>query len=218
MADFLPILKKTFNLEGGYQNYSNDSANYNSKKQLVGTNHGISAIAYEQYIKRPPTVADMKAITKPIAAKVYEELFWKPLQGNLIKNDSLAHIMFDAFIASGYEGTKRIKIAINKYYGKKITPEVRTAITKSEIDSINKANPSKLFDIVKQGEIDNRNYLAKANTEKYGKFLKGWLNRLKQINYVDTLKKKEFISVSFILFLIGGVFYMVNKQKESPKK
>jgi len=55
---FLPELLKT---EGGYQNKLSDrKGNTNSLGQMVGTKYGISAPVYEAYIKRPPTVADMK--------------------------------------------------------------------------------------------------------------------------------------------------------------
>lgn len=209
MANFKPIVVKTFNFEGGYQNNPSDSANYNSLKQLIGTNRGISAIAYETYLKRPPTVSDIKAITKAIAEKVYKKLFWLPLQGDKIKNDSLAHIMFDAFIVSGYEGTRRIKKALNTYYGKLVTPETKTAINDNDIILINKADPSKLFEIVKAGEIKNRIYLAETNPSKYAKFLNGWLNRLSNIQFSTSAK---IAGAGFFFVLISVVVYVVNKK------
>lgn len=212
MADFKPILQKTFKFEGGYQAFPNDTANYNSRKELVGTNHGISATAYEQYLGRVPSVADIKAITETIAQQVYKKLFWDVLKGDAIKSDSVAHIMFDAFIASGYEGLKRVRKAINKYYGKAATPEVRSAITPGEVMLINNAIPNKLFDIVKDGEIANRKALAAANPAKYGAFLKGWLNRLDSIKY-----NKTAVGIVGLLFFLATAVTIVVTNKKSPQ-
>ena len=67
---FIPILQK---IEGGYQNLAGDDGNYNSLGIRVGTNFGISARFYEDIIGRPPTVADMKAITKDKAKVLYKK-------------------------------------------------------------------------------------------------------------------------------------------------
>lgn len=205
MANFLPILKKTFSFEGGYQNFPTDTANYNSKGELVGTNHGISAKALEAYTGKAPTVQDIKNITEQLAQSVYKKLFWEPLKGDSITNDSLAHIMFDAFIASGYEGLKRVKKGINIYYSRPLVAENKLPISVSEVALINKAQPDKLFNIIKQGEIDNRNYLATANPAKYGKFLKGWLNRLNQITF-----SPNTIGIASVLLLVGLFFLVKN--------
>lgn len=209
MADFAPIVKKTFSFEGGYQAFPNDTANYNSRGELVGTNHGISAKALETYTGKVPTVQDIKNITEQLAQQIYKKNYWNPLQGDSLKNDSVAHIMFDSFIASGYNGLIRVRKAVNKYFNKKVVAETPKPITAQEAIIINSANQKRLFEIIKQGEIDNRNYLAKTNPEKYGKFIKGWLNRLDKITFSDTSKGIGGLLLLTGLFFLGR--YVIKK-------
>lgn len=187
MADFKAIFAKTLNFEGGYQNYASDSANYNSKKELVGTNHGISAIALEEYwrqtgVNKIPTVADMKAVTKDTAEKVYKKLFWDKIQGDKIQSQSVAWIIFDSYIASG--NLKRAKRGINKYYGTTKFPVDTKSITTTQVEDINKANAKVLFQAIKDNEIQARKDIVAANPSQQ-KFLKGWLNRLDAIKFMD---------------------------------
>lgn len=181
MANFNDIVSKTFSFEGGYQAFANDTANV-CNGNVIGTNHGISAIAYKQVLGRCPTVDEMKALTVDQAKNIYKGQFWNPLQGDAIKDQSLAHIMFDAYIASGGTGLKRVKQAINTVG--KVFPVVDTSpITPGQAAAINALNTQKLFDVIKAGEINNRKQLAAADPDKYGIFLTGWLNRLNSITY-----------------------------------
>lgn len=191
MSAFDSIVKKTFSFEGGYQNFANDTANYNSLGQLVGTNRGISAIAYEQYLKRPPTVADIKAITEGTAKAVYKKLFWDKVQGDLIKNDSVAHIIFDSHIGSGGTGLQQVRKAINMAAGKTVVSVNSAPLTVAEANVINSLNPSIFFNILKDARLAFFQYLADSKPEKYGMFLKGWNNRLAKINYSDVNSEKK---------------------------
>lgn len=194
MSAFDEIIDKTFTFEGGYQNFANDTANYNSLQQLAGTNHGISAIAYEQYLKRPPTVADIKAITKDIAKAVYKKLFWDKVQGDQLKNDSVAHIVFDSHIGSGGIGLKQVRQAINKTAGKNVVSIGTNSLTPGEANIINGLNQEQFFNTLKQTRLSFFQYLADSNPSKYGMFLKGWFNRLAKINYSEITEdqKKKF--------------------------
>lgn len=194
MSAFDDIIDKTFTFEGGYQNFANDTANYNSLQQLAGTNHGISAIAYEQYLKRPPTVADIKAITKDIAKAVYKKLFWDKVQGDQLKNDSVAHIVFDSHIGSGGVGLKQVRQAINKTAGKPIVSIGTNPLTPGEAQIINGLNQEQFFNTLKQTRLSFFQYLADSNPSKYAMFLKGWFNRLAKINYSEITgdQKKKF--------------------------
>lgn len=204
MAAFEPIVSKTFKFEGGYQAFPNDSANYCLNKQLVGTNHGISAIAYESYLGRCPSVADMKAITTDIAKKVYKKNYWDKMQLDEIADQSLAHIMFDAFIASGFEGMKRVKKAVNKH-SPVFAAIDSTPFAKAQAEMINKIPSYKLFNSIKEGEIANRKALYAANPQKYGDFINGWLSRLNQINY-DGVK---FVGRHKTAFAVGGTVLLL---------
>lgn len=185
MADFAPILAQTFHYEGGYDAKPNDSGNYNSLHQLVGTNHGISAPLYEQYLKRPPTVADMKAITQQTAANIYKKTFWDKLPGDPMKSQSVAHIIFDGFVNSGATMFKVVRSAINDVAGKTVVPYNNKSFSSSEISIINSLPASPLFDAIKTGRENYYEKLVESNPEKYGIYKKGWENRIESFYFDD---------------------------------
>lgn len=185
MADFAPILQQTFTFEGGYDATANDSGNYNSLGQLVGTNHGISAPVYETYIKRPPTIADMKAITTQIAQDIYRKNFWLPVKGDSISSQSVAHIIFDNFVNSGYTAFKIARNAVNKIAGDGTIAYNSKPFTDSEIQIINSLDAESLFDQIKSDRIDFYNTLVASNPDKYGIYQSGWLNRINSFYFDD---------------------------------
>lgn len=101
MATFEQALAITLGNEGGYQNSANDRGNYNSLNQLVGTNYGISAPTYENYIHRVPSVADMKGITRAIASEIYELFYWNPSNFASVNDQGIANQLFDISVLQG---------------------------------------------------------------------------------------------------------------------
>lgn len=199
MANFATIVDKTLNFEGGYQAFANDSANYNSLGQLVGTNHGISAQAYESYLGFPPTVTQIKGITTNIAKAVYKKLFWDKMMGDYIVNDSVAHIIFDSYIATG--NLKLSRQGINDAGGNVDVGNI--PFNSYTLSNVNGLPPQLVFEKVKQRNIDQRIYLAESNPDKYGMFLQGWLNRLNAITFDDVVtevKKNGPIIIATLFF------------------
>jgi lysozyme family protein len=177
---FIPILQK---IEAGYQNLSGDKGNYNSLNQRVGTNYGISAVFYEGIIKRPPTVADMKAITKEKAKQLYKKYFWDDIQGDKLVSQSVANLIADHAINSGESPIGFIvqKILRNDF-GKKIGFDGDIGFETAK--AINTVNQKQLFDKIKSARENYYNSLG-------GEFLNGWLNRLKNFEFtLESLKKK----------------------------
>ena len=169
---FIPILQK---IEAGYQNLSGDTGNYNSLGQRVGTNFGISARFYEGIIGRPPTVADMKAITKSRAQQLYKKYFWDDVQGDSLKNQSVANLITDHAVNSGESPIGKIvqRILVTDFK-KSVTIDgdigPKTALV------INSVDQKLLFDKIKQARA---NYYRSLG----GQFLTSWLNRLKEFAY-----------------------------------
>lgn len=192
MAEFQPILSATFTFEGGYQNNPKDSANYNSRGELVGTNRGISAQAYETYLHRPPTVSDMRAITPAIAADVYKRLFWDAIHAGEIINQSIAHLVFDIHIGSGGTGLALIRQALKQTSGKAI-PLARTPLTQSEVQLINNQDQHKYFDTLKRIRSAFIEYLYQKNPAKYGEFIDGWRKRVNKFVFIPQVEKKKLL-------------------------
>lgn len=172
---FIPLLQK---IEAGYQNLVNDRGNYNSLGQRVGTNFGISARFYEGIIKRPPTVADMKAITKDEAKQLFKTYFWDDVFGDSINNQSIANIIADHAVNSGeYPIGNIVQDILNQYYHKNLVNDGDIGLkTAQAINSI--ANQQELF-----------NYIKEAREVYYrslgGEFLAGWLDRLTTFIYSE---------------------------------
>lgn len=202
MANFIDIVDKTLNFEGGYQAFPNDSANYTSTGSLVGTNRGISAIAYETYLGFPPTVSQMKAITPQIARAVYKKLFWDKMRGDELLSDSVAHIIFDSYIATG--SLKLSRQGINDAGGNVDVGNI--PFNNYTLGQIH-AQPAQLvFEKVKQRNIDQRMYLASTDPDKYGMFLTGWLNRLNAITFEDLKNSGPIIATLFFFAHSGTEF------------
>lgn len=176
---FIPILQR---VEGGYQNLVGDSGNYNSLGQRVGTNYGISARFYEDIIKRPPTVADMKAITKDQAKAMYKKYFWDDVHGDLMINQSVANIIADHAVNGGESSIGKIvqKILVNDF---KKSLSIDGDIGPKTVEAINSVNQQLLFNKIKAGRENAYYNLG-------GEFLAGWLERLKSFNFSEEKKKR----------------------------
>jgi len=172
---FIPLLQK---VEGGYQNLAGDTGNYNSLGQRVGTNFGISARFYEDIIGRPPTVADMKAITKDYAKQLYKRYFWDAIHGDLINNQSIANIICDHAVNGGEASIGKMvqRILVNDY---KKSLSIDGDIGIKTVQAINSIpNQQELFEKIK--EARKQEYIRIG-----GQFLNGWLIRLQQFVYSE---------------------------------
>jgi lysozyme family protein len=196
MADFAPIFKKTEGWEGGYQNYPEDKANYTSSGDLVGTNRGISAIAYEQYLGREPSEYEMRAITQQIAEVVYRKLFWNKIRGDEIKDQDVADIIFATYIGNPAKSNKIVQAALASLY---FDVSVSTPYSDDVVKAINKANPKKLFYAIKE---EKRIFLESLRAT-YPQFINGWMRKLESFEY-GSKKKWIIISVIIIACLAGG--------------
>lgn len=176
---FIPILQR---VEGGYQNLIGDSGNYNSKGERVGTNYGISARFYEGIIKRPPTVADMKAITKDQAKAMYKKYFWDDVHGDLMVNQSVANIIADHAVNGGESSIGKIVQKILVYdFKKKLS--IDGDIGLKTVSELNSVDQQLLFNKIKAGRENAYYNLG-------GEFLAGWLERLKSFNFSEEKKKR----------------------------
>lgn len=111
MADFEIAYKRTARSEGGYQCYEDDNGNWTGGKKgvgiLIGTNLGITAPELGAYLKRTPTVADMKNLSKDVAKKIFKINYWDSVKGDTIPDQDIANAMFDMAVNAG-SGTSRI--------------------------------------------------------------------------------------------------------------
>lgn len=218
MANFAEVWKKTKGFEGGYQAMPKDNANYCPSQgkpgsALIGTNHGISAIGMAQYLKRCPTVVEMKALSEPKAMQVAKTQYWDQVQGDRIKSQALGHLIFDITYGSSY-GPLHVRQAINSIAGKDTVKEFKSfKLSDNEINLINKLQEKKLF-----SEIYKRRIEFYKNLE-FGKGLTNRMNKLAGL-YMQGLEettkfaKRNWIPLVAVAGLIGVGLYLLLKPKK----
>lgn len=225
MANFQPIYEKTLKKEGGFQKFANDSANYVNGK-LIGTNRGISAQAYATFYGKTPTEADMKALTAEQAYTIYKRNYWDKINGDLIKNQSVAEMMFQFVIGSGLGQISNLKDIANSVNGKVIFVSNDKPFTAAEIELINQLNALNYWTALKAWRLKFYNTIVANDIAKWEKangrkiteaealkytdkqFLKGWINRLNSYTFEPTTdEKKNYLKLILaVLILIMLIF------------
>lgn len=196
MADFEKIVATSFKWEGGYSAYSNDSASY-CDGQLIGTNRGISAIAYKGFYGHCPTVAQLQALTVDQAKMIYKKLFWDKLQLDHVKNDSVAQMMFQYIIGSGASQISDLKAIANKTAGKHLFDENDTPFTIAQAEKINTLNQKKYFENLQQWRLEYFDRIIAANPS-LAMYRDGWRNRTLSYHYEGS------IGIDKLLVISGG--------------
>jgi lysozyme family protein len=178
-SKYIPLLNV---VEGGFQKIVSDSGNYNSLNQLVGTNHGISAPVYEQWINQIPTEAMMRAMSKSVALQIFKAWYWDGINASDIKNQSVAEIIVDHAVNAGQgRAGKIVQRVLNDVFNYNLA--VDGAIGPVTIAGINSVNQSQLHKAIKQGRKDHYNSIGGQVSID---FLDGWLIRLTKFVYQDT--------------------------------
>jgi len=105
MANFKIADNLTRKSEGGYTGDADDNGNWTGGKKgvgvLVGTKFGISAPVLMAYLRRIPTVLEMKNLSKETVERIYIKNYWNPIRGNEIINQNIANDIYDMAVNAG---------------------------------------------------------------------------------------------------------------------
>lgn len=187
--------------EGGYSADPDDKGNYNSvadfnaRRNVVGTNWGISAPLLSQHLGRPATKADMMALTYSTAVNIYKTVIWDKIRGDDINNQSLANLIYDSSVHPGISKAFEF-VAIATGYDSSRT---RLPYPDLLIKSINEGDQQKIFNSIKQQRIDHYN---KSKTSKY---YNGWMNRVNRFFFDLGAKTLNFEKKNYWLIIGVGV-------------
>ena len=160
--------------EGGYQVSEKDTGNFNSSGELVGTNYGISAPVYEEYLGRPVTRQDMEELPVSVASKIYKKNYIQPVIKNLgIPIDSPAFKqVLDMTVNHGYGNTtKMLQNMLGLEQDGKSGNMTRDAIKQSM-----KASKSQFNNDLVSTRKNFYNEIVAADPRQKD-FLQGWINR-----------------------------------------
>ena len=192
-AFFQTILK----MEGGYQNMPDDSGNYNSAGELVGTNMGVSAVALSTWLGRPVTISEMKALSQKQAFDFYAWYFdlYRLFQ---IENQQFAELLMNNTMGSPSGAAKSEQRALNRMgYGVAVDG-ARGSHTVQALNSAWKKNPQGIYNTVREEWV---NYLKSINKPQ---FIDGWLYRMNRffppMGIVDG-KKIDLALIAVALFV-----------------
>lgn len=152
--------------EGGYANVSGDSGGPTMKGVTIGT--------FRKVFGQNKTVEDLKNITDDQWLTIFKQYYWDKWKADEINSQSIANLLVDWVWGSGVHGIKNTQ----KILGVKIDG----IVGKQTLGAINNyPNEHELFDRLWKEREDYFNRIAKGEKKK---FLNGWMNRLRGIQYM----------------------------------
>lgn len=181
-ASFIEAQKLVKLAEAGYSNDRHDEGNWiisNGKKCFVGTKHGISAPVLKEYLGKIPTKQDMINLSYETALKIFKNNYWDPLKLDLLKNQSVANIIYDGCINQGRGKMRSVIKSASEENGIKI--EASDDIFSDKIiNKLNNLDQKKLFNSIKKYRK-----IKYENSRTFKKHGSGWLKRMDSILYID---------------------------------
>lgn len=214
MANYILFKSSIEAAEGGYQNFETDLGNFNSKDENVGTNHGISARFYEDIRGFPPSVSDMKAITKSEAHILFKNEFWDKVNADAINSQAVAETIVDHAINAGVGAAGKVtQVVLNEKFKKRLTLD--RSIGAKTIEAINSVNESELFNEISLERLED--YKTKNN---YNDFKTSWISRVQKlaVKFGVEIKKKKS-AIGWVLAglatvaITGYIVYEKNNKK-----
>lgn len=162
-----PFIKKW---EGGFVNDPSDLGGATNKGITIGT-----YTTYRRSKGQPkPTVSDLKRITDEEWMDIFKSKYWDKFRADEIQSQSVADICVDWLWMSGSTAIKRVQKVLGVKRDGIVGPKTLSAI--------NSISPLPLFGMIKAER--KRYYDEICRTRPANKkFLKGWINRLNDLQY-----------------------------------
>ena len=190
---------KILRIEGGYQAMPDDNGNW-ACGQLVGTKYGVSAVAFQTWVGRCPSVEEMKSLTTGTAYQFYA---WYFDRYNLypIENQQFFELLANNTMGSPTNAARVEQRALNKMGYTVAVDGVRGPATVAALNAAWRANPSAIYNTVREDWIQ---YLKNLNKPQ---FLTGWLKRMEQFPPLGAAG----IGIGAAALLLLGIFLFRKK-------
>lgn len=192
------LIDSVFKAEGGFSNDIDDNGNYTNGEKgklagepFVGTNFGISAMELKNYLKRTPTIADMKALDKKTAKQIMTSNYYDKYQVDKVPSE-LQEIYFHSVFNSGGHGLKIMQEMIGMPSSD--VDGFMGPTTLAYLDRFEKEGMPNQSSVLPFSSIEFKNKLLdKFKTfSTWNKHGKGWINRYHKLSG-DTSPKQKFI-------------------------
>jgi lysozyme family protein len=162
---FETILK----MEGGYQNDPADVGNY-ACNVLVGTNMGVSAVAYQEWTGRCPTPAESRNMSVATALQFYR-WYWQRYNIDRINNQALAELVMNNTMGAPKRAAEAEQRALQRLGYNVEEDGARGPITLAALNDAAAKDLPRIYNLVREEWV---NYLNTINS----KFRQGWINRM----------------------------------------
>lgn len=164
-----PFIKKW---EGGFVNDASDLGG--------ATNKGITIGTYTLYRKSKglpkPTVSDLKRMKDAEWLEIFKTMYWDKFRADEIQSQSVANICVDWIWMSGATAIKRVQKVLGVKRDGVVGPKTMSAI--------NSISPLPLFGMIK---AERKRYYDEICRKRPAnkKFLRGWMNRLDDLQFEE---------------------------------
>jgi lysozyme family protein len=152
---------EVLDVEKGYVNRSSDRGG--------PTNKGITLKTFSDFLGREATIEELKNISNEDCKKIYKQFYWDLLSLDFVKNENIAHMIFDYGVNAGIRrAAEKIQQVVRVKVDGKIGPETLRAI--------NSMNPR-----LACKEFTKQIQLYYARIVKFdpsqSEYIEGWINR-----------------------------------------
>ena len=174
-----------------------DNGNY-CGGELVGTKHGVSAVAYGTWAGRCPTVAEMKALTTGTAFQFYA---WYFDRYNLypIESQKFFELLANNTMGSPSGAARAEQRALNRLGYSVAVDGVRGPATVAALNAAWRSNPAGIYNAVREEWIKHLNSINKPQ------FLTGWMKRLDR--YFPPIGTASAIGAGAIAILLLTIYF-----------
>jgi lysozyme family protein len=169
MAEFDIALSITLPHEGGYVDNPNDPGGETN----LGITMKVFQVTAHTLLGVDPTSDNLKSLTAAQAGIIYQNNYWKPIQGDSLQLQELANLVFDFYVNSGTHASTLLQTVINNM-GAQPQLVVDGSIGQATLNALAQLQLNDVYNNYKQGRIAFYQGLA----AKYPMFIKGWLNRV----------------------------------------
>jgi len=156
-------------MEGGYQSFQNDVGNYACGK-LVGTNMGVSAVAYQDWVNRCPTKSEMQNMTQETAKNFYA---WYFDRYNVypVQNQTLAELLMNNTMGAPARAIEAEQKALNGMGYSLAIDGVRGPLTISALNAAARKNLPATYNAIRAAWVE---YLGGISSE----YRTAWIARM----------------------------------------
>lgn len=135
---------------------------------------GVTLHTFKAHFGRGRTVEDLKAITAQQWTEILYQDYWQRWRADDIKSGSVACMLVDWLWHSGSFG-----IRIPQYI---LRVTVDGIVGEKTLAAVNNQDAKTLFEDLRE---ERKNFLSRIATGAKKKYLKGWLNRVNDLQFIN---------------------------------